>query len=337
MANPALGVVMPCFNEKDWVRRSVAALDAAARRADWDVRVLVVDDGSDDPETIRTLDSLAAEGSISLVRQANAGRLAARAAGLDAVGTDNVLLLDSRVLIDENALVVLADRWREEPGSVWNAHVDVATQHNPWAAFWGGATKIGWRRYFARPRRVSFGLAEFDAYPKGTGAFAAPVSILQEAARDFDSLFSDARFASDDTKLLRNVAALRPINIEPGFRVDYFGRDTGPKWARQVLFRGTTFVDGYVGTRRRAATLLAALGVLLPATGWLAIKHPGAVAVAAVGASAGAGAVARACGGTRDETAWTGVLLAPFTAIFGVGFLRGLLMAVSAGPRRGRG
>lgn len=327
MTHARLGVVMPCFNETEWVSRSVEALQDAAARASWPVDVLVVDDGSAEP-TARLLDDLAARGLIRVLRQPNAGRFAARLAGLGAHDADYVLLLDARVLLHPDALAALKGRVAAEPGSAWNAHVDVHTAGNPFAAFWSGLTKIGWRRYFARPRLVRFGPADFDAYPKGTGAFAAPRTVLLDAASGFSSLFADQRFASDDTKLLRNVAVRTPIGIDPAFRVEYFGRDTASRWAKQVFFRGTTFVDGYVGTRGRAGALLGVLGVGLPLGVAAALRWPRAAGVAVItGCGAGAAACA-ASGGTARETAAVAALLPPFAAVFGVGFLRGLAMAV---------
>lgn len=327
MTQARLGVVMPCYNETEWVPRSVAALRRAAERAGWPVEILVVDDGSAEP-TARLLDELAADGLIRVLRQPNGGRFAARLAGLRAHDADYVLLLDARVLLAEDALAALRAHVDAEPGSAWNAHVDVHTAGNPFAAFWSGLTKIGWRRYFARPRVVRYGTADFDAYPKGTGAFAAPRQVLLAAASGFESLFADQRFASDDTKLLRNVAARTPIGLDPAFRVEYFGRDTAVRWAKQVFFRGTTFVDGYVGTRGRAAALLAGLGLALPLAVVAAGRRPrAAAALAATGCAAGAAACA-ASGGTAREGAAVAALLPAFAAIFGTGFLRGLAMAV---------
>ncbi|QIK71727.1 glycosyltransferase family 2 protein [Propioniciclava coleopterorum] len=330
---PTLGVVMPVYNEGDWVRRSVEALHRAAERADLELDVLVVDDGStgDHP---RVLDDLADRGDIRLLRQENAGRLAARSAGLAALDHDYVLLLDARVILHPDSLVTLVERLSEAPDSVWNAHVDVVSRGNPWAAFWAGITKVGWRAYFANPRRLTFGTEDFDRYPKGTGAFAAPRRALLDAAGDFSSLYEDARFASDDTKLLRNVAASHRIGLDPGFSVDYHGRDSAGRWAKQVLFRGTTFVDGYVGTPRRAAMLLAALGLAVPAGLVVAWRAPRVAAAAAVAAPVAAGVAAAASGATAREAGWVGVLLWPFTLIFGTGFVRGLVMALRGARRR---
>jgi len=320
-----LGVVIPVYNEGDWIRRSLAALRVAATRASWPLEIVVVDDGSTD-ETVAILDGLA-EG-IHLVRQEKQGRFAARLAGRRALRARYVLLLDSRVLLDPDALVTLKARVTEDESSAWNAHVNVATAGNPWAAFWSGLTKVGWRRYFANPRRVSFGPTDFNAYPKGTGAFAAPTQVILAAAAGFSSLFADQRLASDDTKLLRNVAAATPINIDPGFSCLYFGRDSFQRWARQSYFRGTTFVDGYVGTRRNAALVLAGVAALGVTGGWLAIRRPAVVGGLAAAGVAGAAAATRLSGGDGRETTAVAGLLVPFAAVFGAGFVRGLVLAL---------
>lgn len=328
-----LGVIMPVYNEGDWVRRSVGALHEAARRAQVDVDVLVVDDGSS-PDDAAVLDQLADQGDIRVLRQANAGRLAARTAGLEAIDHGYVLLLDARVLLHPDALTTLRERLVEDPDSVWNAHVEVASAGNPWAAFWSGITKIGWRAYFAHPRRLTFGIEDFNRFPKGTGAFAAPRRVLLDAAEGFSSLYADERFASDDTKLLRNVAATNRIGLDPGFRVDYYGRDSASRWAKQVLFRGTTFVDGYVGSRGRAGALLAALGVSLPVGLRVLRRAPIVAGVSAVLVPAAAGVAARRSGADAQESTWVTLLLWPFAVIFGAGFVRGLVLALRGSRRR---
>lgn len=317
---------MPCFDEPDWIPRSVAAVTVAAERAGWPLDILVVDDGSG-PATARVLDDLAASGRIRVLRQSNAGRFAARLAGLRAIDAEHVLLLDARVLVAPDALVALRAHLDDAPASAWNAHVDVHTAGNPFAALWSGLTKLGWRRYFARPRVVRYGPEDFDAYPKGTGAFAAPRTTLLDAASGFSSLYADQKFASDDTALLRNLVRITPIGLDPAFRVEYFGREGFGRWARQVFFRGTTFVDGYVRTPARARALLAASAVALPVAATLTVRHPVGASAVAAASCVGAAAACRASGGTRGEAAALAGLLLPFAAIFGAGFLRGLAMA----------
>lgn len=322
-----LGVVMPVFNEQDWIARALDALREAAERAGWPLRLVVVDDGSTDG-TGALLDRMAADGILTVLHQPNRGRFAARLAGLDHVTADFVLLLDSRVILRPDALETLRRGAEADPESAWNAHVDVDIEGNPWAAFWSGLTKVGWRRYFANPRPVSFGTEDFNSYPKGTGAFAAPRDAILSAADGFSSLFSDQSLASDDTKLIRRLTESRRIHIDPGFSCLYHGRNTGKKWLQQGYRRGTTFVDGYVDSREQAAGLLTLLALLAAAGGALLRRRPKAAMGAVLLGSGVAGVATSRSGGTRAEACAVGGMVPAFAAVFGAGFVRGLLMAV---------
>lgn len=330
-----LSVVIPVFNEQEWIARSLTALRAALDNACWTAQVIVVDDGSTDGTPAR-LAELAGPLGLDVVRQENRGRFAARCAGLDAARGEQVLLLDSRVVVSPNALSYL---W-EQLGAhyerrVWNGHVDIAPGSGRYGEFWAGLVAVAWRRYFANPRFVSFGAAEFDVFPKGTGFFSAPLPLLRAAAGAFSSLFADPRFASDDTRMLRWIADRERIHISPHFRATYHSRDSLGKFVRHALFRGTTFVDGYLdapGPTRRAAAAGAVAG--MGGLGLLA-RRPRAGLVLAVAASAGAGLVVRRCGGSPAQARAVGELLPLFAACFGCGVLRGLALAVPASVRGG--
>lgn len=323
----ALSVVVPVYNEQSWIRTCLTALVASARAADLALDVVVVDDGSSDgtPEVLR---ELAAEHGIRVVTQANAGRLAARSAGLAQAREDWVLLLDSRVIVDRDALGWVRRAIADHPDRVvWCGHVDVETEGNPFAAYWAGLVKIGWRRYTADPRLVSFGTEEFDAYPKGTGCLLLPRALLAEASQGFESLYDDRDLASDDTRLLRYVAGRTRIWLTPDFRFRYHGKQGARGFVRQSYFRGTTFVDGYLGQPgpvRRALLAAIGLGGLVAAAG---LRRP-AVAAAGLGlVTAAAPAVVAQAGGSRDEVRAAALLTPVFVAGFGAGVLRGLGLA----------
>jgi GT2 family glycosyltransferase len=331
----ALSVVIPVYNEEIWIRSCVAALLASAQDAGLALDVVVVDDGSTD-RTPDVLHDLEAEHGIRVVSQANAGRLAARAAGLAAAREQWLLLLDSRVIMDRAALPWVRRAIAEHPERiVWCGHVDVVTDGNPYAAYWAGLVKIGWRRYTAAPRLVSFGAEEFDAYPKGTGCLLLPRALLDEAAQTFDSLFDDADLASDDTRLLRSVADRSRIWLTPDFRFRYHGKQGARGFLKQCYFRGTTFVDGYLGRPGPVRRLLLAAIGLGGLVGVASLRRP-VIAVAGLGAvTAVAPAAVAQAGGSRDEVRSAALLTPVFALTFGAGVLRGLaLAAVSRGRRR---
>src|SRR4051794_15954231 len=332
-----LSVVVPVYNEETWVRRCIDALTASARDAGLALDVVVVDDGSTD-RTPEVLGELAAEHGIRVVRQDNAGRMAARSTGIAEARGEWLLLLDSRVIIDRAALSWVRQNIAEHPDRVvWNGHVDVETDGNLFAAFWSGLVKIGWRRYTADPRLVSFGAEDFDAYPKGTTCLLIPRALLSDAVQSFRSLFDVENLSSDDTRLLRYVAGRTRIWLTPDFRFSYHGKEGARKFLKQCYFRGTTFVDSYLGQPgpvRRA--LLAAIGAggLLAA---VSLRKP-AVAVLGLGAvTAASPAVVSAVGGSRDEVRGAALLTPVFVVTFGAGVLRGLALAAARlGRRRSR-
>jgi hypothetical protein len=333
----ALSVVIPVYNEETWIRPCIEALTAAALDAGLALDVVVVDDGSTD-RTPAVLRELAVAHGIRVVSQANAGRLAARSAGLAQAREEWLLLLDSRVIMERSALPWVRRAIAEHPErAVWCGHVDVDTDGNPYAAFWSGLVKIGWRRYMADPRLVSFGTEEFDAFPKGTGCLLLPRGLLEEAAQGFESLYENADLASDDTRLLRQVAARTDIWLTPDFRFRYHGKQGARGFLKQSYFRGTTFVDGYLGQPgpiRRL--LLGAIG--LGAVACVAAVRRPVIGVAGVGLlSTVAPAVVAHAGGSRGEVRSAAVLTPVFAATFGAGVLRGLALAAAHHARRGTG
>lgn len=333
-----LSVVVPVYNEQSWIARSVEAVISAGDRAGLDLDVVVVDDGSTDG-TAETVVRLAeADTRIRLVSQENAGRMAARVTGVTAARHPLVLLLDARVLVREDSLDWIATEGPGYPDArVWCGHVDVETRGNPVAAFWSGLTKIGWRRYMSDPRVVSFGGDDFDRFPKGTGALLIEREYFLELATSFESLYEAQHLASDDTRLLRRAATDRRIWLSPGFSFDYHGKTGAGGLRRQAFFRGTTFVDSYLGQSRTLGAALVgasiggvglvALTVARPAVGGAALAAVWCLVPVAVAAS----------GGTRQEVGAAAALTPPFVAVFGAGVVRGYYLAARSALHAQRG
>jgi hypothetical protein len=324
-AHARLGVVMPAYNEGRWVRRALDALEVAARRANWPLEVVVVDDGATDAESLSVLAEVDQRSHVRVLHQANTGRFAARRHGLEAVTTDLVLLLDARVEVAAASLERL--RSAVDRGDlVWNFDVVPGSQDLR-ALFWTGITKVWWRDYFRTRRPVEFGVDDFDRYPKGTGAFLAPRELLLEASTDFESHFEDVSLASDDTRLLRAVAEARGIHLSPEVMCTHHAKSGRGTWSRQCYYRGTTFVDGYLGDRDRASGLLAGLLVAGVAGVGLVVAAPRTTAAGAVLGCLATGSVTRWAGGTPREAVAVGLLTPGFGVAFGAGVLRGLRMA----------
>src|ERR1700678_3566386 len=88
-ANDDVTIVITCFNYGAFLAEAV---DSALDQESGEPRVVVVDDGSPDRQTLAALERLPPR--VELVRQSNAGVAAARNAGLALAGTPFVLVLD---------------------------------------------------------------------------------------------------------------------------------------------------------------------------------------------------------------------------------------------------
>jgi glycosyltransferase involved in cell wall biosynthesis len=328
---PSLSVVIPVYNEAEWIGRSVGDLHAALRNSPWagEAEIVIVDDGSDEA-TKRALAELASEARTRVLTQENRGRFAARQAGIEAARGDLVMLLDSRVSISPDALKFVASRLDDDRLPVWNGHVEIDVERNPFARFWRTVTYAAWRDYLAEPRTTSFGLAEYDRYPKGTTCFVAPRGALIAALDRFDSRYADTRFANDDTVLIRSIAADQRINISPGFSCRYHSRDSLERFLRHSFHRGIVFFDGFA---RRGTRFFPVVVAFFPSSAGFAVltfKRPRvALALAATVPLAAAAYAASLHRPGRDVIAFS-LLAGPFAAAYSAGIWRGALLAAQA-------
>jgi glycosyltransferase involved in cell wall biosynthesis len=333
-APPSLSVVIPVFNEEQWIVRSVGAIVEAAAHAEWPVEVIVVDDGSTDG-TPASLAGLAAEYGITVLSQPNLGRFDARKAGMAKASGELLMLLDSRVIVERTALAFLRDQVIRHPERrVWNGHVNVASKGNPYAAFMAAMVKIPWRRYCANPRLMSYGIEEFDVFPKGTTYFCAPKALFEEAATAFESLYDDVKLSSDDTKLLRWIAEREQIWLAPELACTYHGRESLKRFVKHAYFRGTTYVDGYLKTKgpaRRGLVFVLAFG--LAALGLL-VRKPKLALTLGVAVTASTGAATSRFGATAAEARAFALLLPLFGFSFFAGAVRGLALVAKASSRK---
>jgi glycosyltransferase involved in cell wall biosynthesis len=327
---PSLSIVIPYHEEPASIGSVVEALQVAAARSPFEeIELVVVDDGSS-PEAARALETLSWEGPVSVLRQENKGRFAARRTGVEAARGELVLLIDSRVWLRPDALAFVAERLDGADTRVWNAHVEIDLAGNPYARFWNVLTELAFATYFDAPRTTSFGLEDFDRFPKGTTCFLCPRELLLEAMDAFDSFYEDVRHANDDTIVIRHIAGRARINISPGFSCLYRSRTELRPFLRHAFHRGGVFVDGYLrpGTRF-FAPLLAFLG-LSPVAVALATRHRGLALSAALGVPVAAAALPVARRRPLADAAAMGALAPAWALAYGLGIWRGVLRALSA-------
>jgi glycosyltransferase involved in cell wall biosynthesis len=107
-----VAVVVPCFNDGGTLDEALESLEGQEPH-----ELVVVDDGSTDESTLRTLAELRARG-VNVVRQANGGLSAARMAGVRATSARYVMPLDADDALGPGALAALADALDHDPEAV---------------------------------------------------------------------------------------------------------------------------------------------------------------------------------------------------------------------------
>lgn len=320
-----LTVVVPLYNQAEEIGATLRAAEEALSATSFDADLVVVDDGSTDgsAEAAR-----AAAGRVPLrvVEQENRGRFEARRTGLEQAEGRYCLLLDSRVVLEPGALRFVEEQLdADEAREVWNCHVDIDTSSGPFAVFWDVITRRAWWAYYGDPRTTSFGLEDFERFPKGTTCLFAPRGMLIEAFDSFRSGYADLRYANDDAPVIRWLAARRPINISPGFACRYSSRTRLRPFLRHAFHRGTVFVDGH--GRPESAWFPIVIALYVGSAGCVLLARRTRLAVPAAVAAASAAGATLAVAERRPRDAATMVWVTPlYAAAHVAGMWRGLWM-----------
>jgi glycosyltransferase involved in cell wall biosynthesis len=319
----ALSVVMPVHNEAEHLAATLAALARAAEASGLDVELVLVDDGSTDGSGGVAAAALGGAIPLHLLTRPHSGRFKARRAGVEAAGHDRVLLLDARVRLEPDALQFLAEHLTPRD-CVWNGHVTADIKGNPFGAFGEVLVRLAWSAYFDDPKPTSFGVDDFDYFPKGTGCFVAPRQLLLDAMDAFVPRVADWRFVSDDTQLIRWIAARHPIHLSPGFACVYQPRTTFRAFVRNAVYRGSTFLDGHGRRDSRLYPVAVAFYPVSAAVALLLVRRPLLLPALAVISAAGAGVVAARAQRSRFETLSFAALAPVYLAGHAAGMWRGL-------------
>jgi hypothetical protein len=322
-----LSVVMPVHDEAAHLAATIEALVEAVAQSGFTADLVLVDDGSSDGSAEAARAAVGDRLPLTVLVQENRGRFDARRAGIAAARGEWVLLLDGRVRVRPESLAFVEPRLRNGE-RVWNGHVHVETDGNPYGAFSNVLVELAWRDYFADPRTTSYGPEEFDRFPKGTTCFLAPKRLLEEALDAFRSGYADLRNANDDTPVIRSIAARERIHISPGFACDYQPRATLGAFVRHSLHRGTVFLDGHGRPESRFFPLTLAFFPVSAALAITALRRPSLVPKVAATMSAAAGVVAATAGRSAFETASVAALAPVYAVAHGVGMWRGLALLV---------
>jgi glycosyltransferase involved in cell wall biosynthesis len=328
MSMPSLSIVIPVYKQPRLISRTIDDAALAVARSGFEQAEIVVVVA--DRETREVLMGLDPPLPMRVLDEEHSGRFAARRQGVEAATGEVVLLLDSRISITPDSLRFVSDRIKDERDlPIWSAHFEFNVS-TPYGRFWSVVIPLVWRRYYAEPRTTSFGLEDYDHFAKATTCFLAPRLMLLEANDQFSTYFAETSNASDDTGLIRLLAARQPINVSPHFACIYTAHGTYRAFMANIFHRGKTIIDSYgrPGTRFfplvfafYPTSLLALIAALRRPR--LALK---AVAVSPLSFAAATMAVRRSCA-DAVTVAWVGP---NWLAAMCAGLWTGLLLALRA-------
>lgn len=327
-----LSIIIPAYNATGWITKCLDHLSVALQEAgDPEHEIIVVDDGSTDA----TAEEAAAYGSrnVTVLKQDNLGRFRARENGARSATGTHVLFLDTRVFLHPRSLAFALPRLRHRETSVWTADVQANTSGNPIARFWRAIETVFWRRYMTDPKTTSFGVEDFDYYPKGTTALIVPRILALEAMERFRPTVEDWRKVNDDTALLRYVVEQTPINISPDYSCTYNARTTLRAFLKHANHRGSVLIDGYLRPGTRLNLPIWVVLVFTPIGFVVAVSNPVLLASTVVAVPALVGATAAVLGARALDAVVLSVLFWPFSLSYLEGLYWGLWLRVKSRRR----
>lgn len=242
-----ISVVVPAYNAASWLPKTVPKINESLLTAKVkNAEIIIVDDGSTDNSSL-IAKKIKLSYPVIVLKQKNQGRFHARKTGISKAKYEHILLIDTRVFIDKYSLQHVLETMEQNSAKVvWNAHVNVDKKGNVFARFWDAIVQIAWRKYFSNPREISYGLKEFDYYPKGTTCFFAPKDVLLDAITEFERYSKVDKTSNDDTLMIRNIAKSHNINVSPVFSCLYHARTDIKQFIKHSFHRGQVFVDGFL-------------------------------------------------------------------------------------------
>ncbi len=326
-----LSVVIPVYNEAEQVVETIRSVNAAVadEPAFAAAEIVVADDGSTVDVESRVLAAPSAV-PVRVERLAlNSGRFEARRAGLAAAEGEYVLFIDAGVTLVPGSLAFVASRL-EEGDEVWNAHTELRTDGNPFAMFWSVVSSLAFAMYLDEPRETSFGVDDFDYFPKGTTCFLAPRDVLRDAFAAFRSRYTDTRHANDDGPIIRSIAEHKRVHIAPRFACVYTPRRTLRSFLKHAFHRGVVFVDGHGRAESRFFPAVVAFYPVSAGLAITAVRRPVALPLVALGIGGVAALAAARKRQPAAEIASFSALAPVYAVAHGLGMWKGAALGVRA-------
>lgn len=109
---PLVSVIIPCFNQAHFVED---AFLSSLLACSYPIEIIVVEDGSTDPNSSAMIDELAGKYKFTLIRQANAGLAGARNTGIGRARGKFIQFLDADDLLGRDKIDIQVDEFYADP------------------------------------------------------------------------------------------------------------------------------------------------------------------------------------------------------------------------------
>jgi len=256
-----VSVVIPTFNMAHHLDQLLNSLKAVGL-FDHVREVLVVDDGSYD-ETSVVLQRWSSVKALRLEK--NRGRFWARFLGAQKVDAENILFLDTRLVLAENFLLGLENALASGGGAVgW---VDIDTTKNIFCLYWQRSHEFIFKNHYShRDSGAELTLENYDNFLKGTGVFLCKTKDFLEVCQEIQ----DLDIKSDDTLLMKKLLKKTRMFINPNMRIWWEPRDSLKDFLARIVDRGPGFVEYHILTHRGLFFYISML-MLVILFGWIGL------------------------------------------------------------------
>jgi glycosyltransferase involved in cell wall biosynthesis len=237
-----LSLVIPAYNEGDELTVTLNSAIKAFEQAPIPFEILVVEDGSKNlhPE-FQLLKN------VRYIEKNHSGRIETIFHGINLAKNQNVLVIGARVRLRASAIQQLIQLNENYPTArFWNGMIYILNTELPHVSIWETLVRVGWSKGLQSETAISFGVQDFDLYPKGSGLFLASKQDWINGFSELREYAANSKInVSDDTRLLRGFAEISNIWFSKDFAADYKPRTSFKLFLKNAQYRGNTFVDSY--------------------------------------------------------------------------------------------
>ena len=255
-----ISIVIPVFNGEETISLCLDAVVNLSLTDDVLYEILVINDGSTD-STQKILDSYENIDNLSIFNfDSNSGRLVAREIGAQKSKYENILFIDSRIIVSKDILLKLKDI---DYSPIMAGDLGEDKYNSDYDTLFYLIRKKIYKPYYPQDENLKelwIDKKNFLSSPKGTGCFLIEKELFLKSLPD-----SKDKETSDDTKIMKNIVfklnkkLLRHYDV----KIKYLQRqDTGNIYG-WINHRGKLWADYYLTFFNKYSVIYYVFSILM--------------------------------------------------------------------------